>query len=253
MPEQSTPPASAPHPFAQAFARRAAAGRRIDLTSGVAVAVFDVRPWLALLDGVEVVAGEEAATRSARQRIPANRDALLAGYALQRLWIAEMLGLAPGQVDVLRDGRGRPHLADPRLHTSLSHAGTRVALALTATGPVGIDLEPACRIHAMLELEAQVAHPVERAALPADADARARALLGLWTRKEALLKAAGIGLELEMDRFQAPGGVALTLPGPVFPGRQVQLQLLHGGAGWVTALASAPGVPVQVLEVPERA
>ena len=45
-------------------------------------------------------------------------------------------------------------------------------------------------------------------------DARGRALLDLWVRKEALLKAAGIGLECEMETFPAPTGVPLPLNGP---------------------------------------
>lgn len=248
MPWQRAPQPSEQHPFALAFARRPGARRRIDLETGVAVAVFDLGAWRPLLEGIEALVGAEAAARATRQRIPGNRDALLATYALQRLWIAELLGLPPARVELARDERGRPCLADARLHTSLSHAGERAALALTATGPVGVDLEPADRARDMPELEERVAHPLERRALPAAADARGHALLRLWVRKEALLKAAGIGLELEMDRFQAPEGVALSLPGPVFGGRAVRLQALDGGRGWVLALASVPDAAPCLLE-----
>ena len=213
------------HPFAREFARSCAPAPAPDaLDTGVAVAVFDLAPWVGLLGGIDVVIGEAAAQRAARQRIAANRDALLASYALQRLWIAHTLGRAPADVEILRDDKGRPHLADARLHTSLSHADGRVALALTATGPVGVDLEPAARAHDMHELEERVTHPGERPGLPAGPAARARALLEIWVRKEALLKAAGIGLELEMDRFAAPEAVALPLPGVKFARRWVELR-----------------------------
>lgn len=237
------------HPFERAFVQRcAAAPARAALADGVAVAVFDLAPWLHLVDGVEALAGPEAAQRAARQRVPGNRDALLASYALQRLWIARVLGCAAARIRVLRDDKGRPHLADAHMHTSLSHAGGRVALALTATGPVGIDLEPASRAADMHELEERVAHPDERPGLPAAPVERGRALLALWVRKEALLKAAGIGLELEMDRFAAPEGATVPLPGTRFGGLPVQLRALDTGADWMMAVAAAPGAVLRVEE-----
>lgn len=235
------------HPFARRFVQSCVvAPARADLDAGVAVAVFDLAPWLPLLEGIDVLIGAAAAQRAARQRIPANRDALRACYALQRLWIASVLGRAPAEVGILRDDKGRPHLADARLHTSLSHAGGRLALALTATGPVGIDLEPAARARELTELEERVAHPHERAGLPAAAHERARALLELWVRKEALLKAAGIGLELEMDHFTAPEATPLPLPGPRFAGQRVELRRVHAGDAWVMAVASVPGAALLV-------
>ena len=39
---------------------------------------------------------------------------------------------------------GKPRVeAAPQLHVSISHAADRVAVAVTALGPVGVDLEPA--------------------------------------------------------------------------------------------------------------
>lgn len=239
------------HPFARTFAQSCVVEPVGDeLGAGVAVAVFDLAPWLPLPGDIDALIGAAAAQRAARQRIPANRDALRASYALQRLWIARVLGRAPAGVEILRDDKGRPHLADPRLHTSLSHADGRVALALTATGPVGIDLEPAARASAMHELEERVTHPGERAGLPAAPDARARALLELWVRKEALLKAAGIGLELEMDRFAAPEATPLPLPGTRFAGRWVEVRAVDAGEAWVMAVAAAPGAALRVGERP---
>lgn len=74
----------------------------------------------------------------------------------------------------------------------------------------------------------------------------ARALLELWVRKEALLKAAGIGLELEMDHFTAPEATPLPLPGPRFAGQRVELRRVHAGDAWVMAVASVPGAALLV-------
>lgn len=73
----------------------------------------------------------------------------------------------------------------PVEHVSLSHAGG-VTLAAVADGPIGIDHEP---LGADISLQV-VAHPSETG------DA-----LALWVRKEALLKATGLGLQVDPTSF----------------------------------------------------
>lgn len=240
------------HRLAEAFARALPAdATRAAGASGVAVAVFDLAPWSAHLDVCDALIGPEAAARAARQRLPAHRDALRLGYALHRLLLAQALGRAPDAVNLLRDAKGCPRLPEDVVYTSLSHADDRVAVAVSATGPVGIDLEPSLRATDMVGIEERVAHPRERAVLAELPDAqRGRALLDLWVRKEALLKAAGIGLELEMDEFVAPPGVTLPLPGERLHGQPVRIHHVACGADWVMAVAAMPGVAATLLHMP---
>ncbi|WP_165942151.1 4'-phosphopantetheinyl transferase family protein [Luteimonas arsenica] len=232
----------------QAFASRlAVGGLAAAAADGVVVAVFDLGDWSAHAPQAAAIIDPTESARAARQRDPANRDALVLAYALHRLLLAQLLGCTPDRVGIHRDAKGCPRLPGDRLHTSLSHAGRCVAVAATATGPVGIDIEADARARGMHDIAARVAHPEELqslAGLPA-AD-RDRALLRLWVRKEALLKAAGIGLEQEMEEFMAPEGVALALPGDTFPGRTAELRMLDGVPGWSLALAAEPGAPVRM-------
>src|SRR5690606_24842401 len=175
----------------------------------------DWQPHLAR--AAELIDVHEAA-RAARQRLPRNRDMLVLAYALHRLLLSQVLGCAIGDVPLGRDAKGCPRLHGDRLFTSLSHAGQRVAIAVAGAGPVGIDIEPVSRAADMPELAERVAHPDELCELaPLGAHALGEALLAMWVHKEALLKAAGIGLEREMDSFVAPWRVALPLPGDTFP------------------------------------
>ncbi|MDH5833933.1 4'-phosphopantetheinyl transferase family protein [Luteimonas kalidii] len=252
-PDAVEPDAPARHGFAQAFARALpdADATRAAVASGVAVAVFDLAPWRQHLDGADALIGPEAAARAGRQRLPAQRDALRLAYALHRLVLAQALDCTPDAVGLFRDGKGCPRLPDDRLYTSLSHAGDRVAIAVSAIGPVGIDLEPAVRALDMAELEERVAHPRERQALAALPPAlRGHALLELWVRKEALLKAAGIGLELEMDVFEAPPDATLPLPGGRWQGRPVRLHSLACDEPWVMAMAAPPEAAPDTLYRP---
>jgi|GEM_PF-441391 len=232
----------------QAFSRRVPDADGTLAASVVVVAVFDLDDWQDFLAQAAAMIDAEESARAARQRNPDNRDALVLTYALHRLLLSRLLGCPPDRVAIHRDAKGCPRLRDDALHTSLSHAGRRVAFAATGTGPVGIDIEPDVRARDLPELAERVAHPDEMrqlAELPAQACGAL--LLELWVRKEALLKAAGIGLEHEMDTFVAPEGVALRLPGDTFPGQFVALRRVDCGAGWTMALAARPGVHARLV------
>lgn len=201
----------------------------------------DWQPWLpeawSLIDAAE-------RGRVERRRFDADRDQLTLGYALHRLLLGNTLGCDVTEVPLTRDARGCPRLVDRPLCTSLSHANGCIALAVTATGPVGIDIESATRAAAMPEIAGRVCHPVDAAALAGLVQpAWSAALLTLWVRKEALLKAAGVGLEREMNGFSVPDDGLLPLSPPA--AEMSQLRMLDVGPHWVAAVAGPPGIPVE--------
>lgn len=209
----------------------------------IAVALMHTGDWSAwLADALEMLSGSEA-QRVQRKRIPADRDALALAYALHRLLLGEMLGLDPSDVPLGRDQRGCPRVAARIAYTSLSHADGLIAVAMTTSGPVGVDIEPAARSSAMLEIAHCVCHPSESAALVAlDGTHRNTALLALWVRKEALLKAAGVGLAIPMDSFTASADQPLVQPigGTV----AYQVRMLEGGDQCVAAVAGPAGIDI---------
>lgn len=67
---------------------------------------------------------------------------------------------------------------------------------------MGMDIEPLVRMDLLPEMAEVICIRPEHAAIEALAiDHRGRALLALWVHKEALLKAAGTGLSVEMSSF----------------------------------------------------
>ena len=177
-----------------------------------------------------------------RRHAASDRDQLALGYALHRLLLGHVLGLEPANVPIGRDEAGCPRLAGALLSTSLSHADRALALAITATGPVGVDIEPLSRASVMPEIAGRVCHPAEAAEIAKLSEpALCEALLALWVRKEAFLKAAGIGLQREMPTFAAPDSAVLALPG----GEMTQVRMLDAGAHWVAAVAGAPDVVIE--------
>ncbi|MEU3748412.1 MULTISPECIES: 4'-phosphopantetheinyl transferase family protein [Streptomyces] len=133
--------------------------------------------------------------RLAATRVPSRRDDVLAARLLLRLCAARFTGRPPEEsapaqycADCDRPGHGRPYLPDhPGVGVSLSHADGLVAAAV-GPGAVGVDVEPATRRPGPLSVLGRVlpASAVRAAACAPDPGA---ALLRLWVREEARLKA----------------------------------------------------------------
>lgn len=90
--------------------------------------------------------------------------------------------------------RGKPFIeGGPAFN--LSHSGEYVVLAVSKVAPVGVDVETSDTQQLLHELLPLIAHPAEKRVLSACAqDAQVRMYRRMWTRKEALLKAIGVGV-----------------------------------------------------------
>jgi 4'-phosphopantetheinyl transferase len=202
----------------------------------------DVRPeHVALLNSVEH-------GRRERYVRTEDRDRFTLGVAMTRLALGPLLGLPPAMVPLTRACRdcGEPHgppavAGGPLL--SVSHSGDRVAMALSAHGPVGVDVEE-CSRQLDNAIERHVLAPAESAA-PDD-----RGIFAYWTRKEALVKATGDGLRAPMTE--------ITVSPPDEPPRliawsgradlvgRITMRSLEPGPGYAACLAliDQPGAEV---------
>jgi 4'-phosphopantetheinyl transferase len=226
---------------------------RSDLRAGRrdAVLLLSADDWASHeAEAMDMLDAEERA-RVERRRRPEDRRTLAVAYAFHRLLLAEILGCAPAQVPLYRDALGCPRLREcGDVSTSLSHADGGIALAVSPRGPVGIDLEPAARTRAMPDIAHAVLHPDDGLPIDpgdTDGDEWARAVLALWVRKEALLKAAGIGMERAMTEFAAPERKTMAAPAGT---AQLMVRMLDAGPGWVAALAATPGEEPLLARLP---
>jgi 4'-phosphopantetheinyl transferase len=208
----------------------------------VFVGLFDLRHWQPWLADAYALLDVRERDRVHNRRVAADRDQLALAYALHRLLLGNALGCDAGAVPIGRDAAGCPRLAGGPWSTSLSHAHGVLALAVTTTGPVGVDIEPSSRASVMPEIAGRVCHPADVAEIADLVEpAWSLALLALWVRKEAFLKAAGTGLQREMASFTASDGDLLALPG----GRMARVRMLDAGPRWVAAIAGAASAPVE--------
>jgi len=182
--------------------------------------------------------------RAARLRRNVDRDAFIAAHAGLRKLLARELGMQPAALAFSRGPDGKPQLrADSALHFNLSY---RQGWAMCAIGPVpvGVDIERCVALNEWPQLLAQVATVAERDAFEGLPESRREAaFFRLWVRKEAWLKALGIGLSghperlsIGCDQWSDASWRALD-PGAAAPrwfGRS-----LPAPAGYVAAIVSA--------------
>jgi 4'-phosphopantetheinyl transferase len=173
---------------------------------------------------------EDAACRlvtlSRRERVsrlrllPDRLRSLAAGLLMRRC-----LGVR-SDADLRLGPMGRPELALTGPSFSVSHAGDFAALALSVRGPVGLDLESLDRKVRRGLVADRTFSPEERGFLEGRPD-DPLPFLSVWTRKESLVKAAGLGI------FEGAGDFSVVpLDAPVF----------HAlGSAWNLATATRDG------------
>ena len=123
--------------------------------------------------------------------------------ALARQVISHYLNLPINSIHLAHDPHGRPYIQNHAASLSIAHAGSVLAIALARHGRIGVDLE---RIDPNFDF-APIARdhftPAENNWLnQLPPDQRPTNFARLWTAKEALLKALGLGLTLPMSQIE---------------------------------------------------
>lgn len=225
--------------------------------------VVDVwRVPAAAVDPAVVALLTDAERDRAAALAPAVAPAFVAGRALLRTVVGARLGVAPAAVplDVTCPACGGPHGpvhvpgaargTGADVHVSLTRSTGLVAVALTASVPVGVDVE---EVRAVRPALADVAlAPAERA----DVDhrlpgRRRRALARAWVRKEAVVKALGTGLvtapaDVVVVADAAAGGFRVRHAGADVLGVDVLGADVGAGRGRVGAVAVVADGPARV-------
>ena len=159
-----------------------------------------VHVWCAALDDPAPDAWFDAVETARAARFHFEHDRR--HYAAARGWLRELLGRyvgrPPGELRFGYGARGKPFLAGPETGVcfNMSHSHGRALLAFARGREVGVDVEAGARLgEGWPGLVRRVFSTREQAELTALPTAQQRAaFLNGWTRKEAYLKATGLGI-----------------------------------------------------------
>ncbi|MCB4769619.1 4'-phosphopantetheinyl transferase superfamily protein [Ancylobacter sp. Lp-2] len=164
------------------------------------------------------------------------RAAYVTAHAALRRVLAAELGLPPADLAFSIGRWGRPGLDGGDLDFNLSHSGNLALIAVSRGGPVGVDIE-AMRTAPPYEIAPDIFSWGELALLAGlPEEERRHAFYRLWTRKEAVAK--GIGCGLDMD-FRALDVRTAPVAEPGDCSRRWHIPPLPALAGFAAALALA--------------
>jgi 4'-phosphopantetheinyl transferase len=168
--------------------------------------------------------------RAGRLRDALERFHFTASQAVLRS-VLSALGCGPeDRIQIVRDGRGKPCLAGNGLRFSLSRSGAAVLIGVSYSREIGVDIE--CMRY-VPNLEALARNQLSAAEFAvwrqACAEARNLNFLRYWTRKEACVKAAGVGLAVPLADIHV---------GCEVNGISHRVTLHHSGAAWTVQVAS---------------
>jgi 4'-phosphopantetheinyl transferase len=177
--------------------------------------------------------------RAGRFGRPDLRDRYVVGRAVLRALLGARLEIAPAAVAIERGPRGRPFVAGGALDFNVSHTEGMALFGITSGARIGVDIEHGGRQLNVEGVARKFMAAGERAWLSGlGPDARRRALLRLWTCKEAMSKATGDALSAPFRAIEvaAAGGLALAAgPAPYTPGDWQLLAVAIDGGFLATA------------------
>ncbi len=177
-----------------------------------------------------------------------DRERYTAAHLVLREALGASMGRHPAGLAFRREPNGKPVLVDAQgVDVNLSHSGAWIAVGLSRSGRLGIDVEEDRPEAFWREMAASFLSPDEIAATTPPGSAQ---FLKLWTAKEAALKAEGSGLSIAPDRITVahrPDGFRVCLPAGTYDGGWLRLDDAHMLA------AATDGAPLRLLQCSDQA
>jgi 4'-phosphopantetheinyl transferase len=166
------------------------------------------------VQSLELSLSKDEAERAARFHFAADKRRFIVAHAGLRSILARYVPCEPAQLSFSIGKQGKPALsAGKGVDFSLAHSGEYALVAVARRRRVGIDVERYRHGEELEGIARRYFSPHEASefiALPPEQ--RTIAFFLCWTRKEAFIKAQGLGLSLPLDSFDvslAPGEPAI--------------------------------------------
>jgi 4'-phosphopantetheinyl transferase len=173
----------------------------------------DLHVWRAVLDQSQAVVEElrevlapEELQRARSFHFETDRRHFTVARAVLRKLLSAYLEIDHRQIALSHNEYGKPAVAEPinnlGLRFNVAHSGGLALYAIALNRRVGVDVESVRPAFTGDEIARRYFSPNEIADLDKlPANLRHKAFFDCWTRKEAFIKAIGVGLSLPLDQF----------------------------------------------------
>jgi len=173
------------------------------------------------LGSFAAILNSEEIKRAGRYLHLHDKNRFIIARGATRLILGKYLNIAPEAIAFEIGDNKKPFIKNSKLFYNISHSGNRIVLAVSLSA-VGIDTE---QINLDFDFQDIIAEyfSAEEASFIAETDFANR-FFRLWTRKEALTKATGKGLDEDLKYIPALEGE-----------HSIASELIGSAADWVTS------------------
>lgn len=142
--------------------------------------------------------------RATRFRFEVDRERFIIAHGSLRSLLGEQLSEDPARIQLERGPYGKPFVPGSELRFNLSDTKDAMLVGITKGQEIGVDIETMQRRVDHLAVSEHYFTPEEVEAIALSSDTKRR-FLEYWTRKEAVLKASGVGImdDLKVLRVDA--------------------------------------------------
>ncbi len=173
-------------------------------------------PLNLLVDSVKLTESTLSADetkRAARFHFEVDKNRFIVAHGALRRIIGCYLHSDPAELTFSVNDYGKPALVNSDLEFNLSHSGDFALIAVTQGRKIGVDVErirQGISSHVIAQQYFSKSEVAELQTLPLEQ--RVNGFFTCWTRKEAYIKAQGLGLALSLESFDVsltPGQPAI--------------------------------------------
>ncbi len=152
---------------------------------------------------------EEERTRWRQYPLPGPRRRFALCRAALRAILCSQLGCSNERLSFSASSHGKPYAlvdkAPAAISFNLSHSGKHGLVAFASHGRLGVDVEGLVARKDFDELSAAVFGPHEQSVFTGTRGCdRVQLFFRLWTIKESLIKALGMGFSFDVSQFEVP-------------------------------------------------
>lgn len=153
-----------------------------------------------LADQAQIIMSADERERA--QKFIRGKEEYIASRWLLRRVLAKYLQQTPETLVFSRGTKGKPYIANQSLQFNLSHSGHWALLGLAQGMELGVDIEPVRDTRDLLGIANNYYHPDELIQLrQREGEDQIHFFYQLWTLKEALLKAMGVGISAGLENL----------------------------------------------------
>ncbi len=203
------------------------------------VAQLDLDPPPERVAELSALLDDRERERAAAYHFERDRRRFIVRRALVRIEVAHATGGEPDSLRFIEGPQGKPSVwGAPHLRFNVSHTEDLALVVMSREREIGCDIERIDPDRARRDVAKRFFSPQEFAALTALPEEQwAEGFFNCWTRKEAYIKALGIGLAYPLESFSvslAPGDQPRLITGE--PG--CTISTVDAGPGYSAAVVT---------------